>query len=142
MENKEINEMNLISDLNTTFQESIKSWLILTYLFSADEKRFWWVTSDWQYRFTLLKKWNSFEDLDFWETKNFWDFLDDGKGKTLKTIIEDSQEWFSYTWIHNQLWGHILSPTNFSLEQINKIDSFLIELEKIKTKWDINNVLD
>jgi len=107
MELEEINKTNVVNDINTTFQESLKSWIILTYLFSSNEKRFWWITADWQYRFILLKKWDSLEDLDFWETKNFWDFLDDWKGKTLKSIIEDSQDWFWYIWIHHQLWWHI-----------------------------------
>ena len=142
METRETNETNVVKNLNTTFQESLKSWLILTYIFSSNEKRFWWITADWQYRFILLKRWNNIDDLDFWETKNFWDFLDDGKGKTLRTIIEDSQEWFSYTWIHYQLWWNILSPKTFNIDNIEEIDTFLIELEKSKTKWDINDILD
>jgi hypothetical protein len=142
MKIEEINKTNVVKNINTTFQESLKSWIILTYLFSSNEKRFWWITVDWQYRFILLKKWDSLEDLDFWETKNFWDFLDDWKDKTLESIIEASQDWFWYIWIHFQLWWHILEPLKLNLDNINEIDNFLIELKKSKTKWDINNVLD
>jgi hypothetical protein len=141
MEFKEINETNVVNNLNTTFDESLKSWVILTYLFSSEEKRFWWVTWDGQYKFTLLKEWDSINDLKFWETKVFWDFLDNDEWKTLKGIIEDSQEWFWYTSIHNQLWGHLLEPKAFEIENINDIDSLLIELKRQYVKWDINDIL-
>jgi len=37
---------------------------------------------------------------------------------------------------------YILEPLKFDLDNINEIDNFLIELEKSKTKWDVNKILD
>ena len=84
MESKEINETNVVKNMKTSFQESLKSGIVLTYLFSEWEKRFWWITLDWQYRFTLYKKWSNEDDIVFWETKIFSDFLwdDENSEKT------------------------------------------------------------
>lgn len=144
MESKEINETNVVKNINTSFQESLKSGIVLTYLFSEWEKRFWWITLDWQYRFTLYKKWNNNDEIVFWETKVFsellWDNEDDEK--TWKDIKEQALEAFEYSSIHHQLWWHWIPNKIFSLDNPEEIDEFFLELEKTETKWDINNVLD
>jgi len=144
METKELKEINVVKNLNTTFEESLKSWMIIIYLFSPWEKRYWGITADWQYKFTLYKKWNNKENIVFWEDKIFSEFLWDNENteKTWESIKEQVFESFEYSSLHNQLWWHWIPNKVFSLENINEIDDYLTELEKNKTKLDIKTVLN
>ena len=132
----EHNENNVVLDLNTTFEESLDSGF---YVINRDEYKWRKViacmTTDWQYSFYFAIENRKLEML--WNRKEVTEWY------TLEQSIEELQWFFSFQHDYEPVYSYkkqILSKED--LDNVWKIESFLIELERDETKWDVNKILD
>ena len=144
METKEIYSNRVITKLNISITESLKSGFLVTYVFDVSWKRFYAITKDWQYSFIWKKTWNKIDILQ--ETQIFSQY-NEKEEMTFDDILEEY--WFTEYCLHvNNMWwwNWFIIESNqlrsFSMENMEEIDNFFIVIEQNKTKWNINNILN
>jgi len=144
METREINNNETIQKLDTTFEESLETGFTVTYVFDVLWKRYFALTNDWQYTFIWRKVWDKIEVLDKQEVFSKYNKNNE---MTYEEILDEY--WITEYCLHvdSMWWWNWFSVSanhmrKFSITNITEFDDYLIDLEKNRFKWNINNVLD
>ncbi len=130
------NDNNLVIDLNTTFEESLNSGFYVINRYEYEwRKIIVCMTKDGQYSFYFA--------IENWKLEMLWNRKEVEETYTLDQLIDELQWFFSFE--HNYIPVYSYKKQELfkaDLENVWKLESFLIELERDETKWNINNVLD
>jgi len=135
-EQLEHNENNVVVDLNTTFEESLKKWFY-SIAWSEYEwrKRLLCMTKDWQYSFYFA--------IENGELEMLWNRKEVVEWYTLDQSIEELQWFFSFQHDYFSIYDYKKYELNENdLKDIWKLENLLIEIRKELVKWDINKILD
>ena len=130
------NENNIVSDLNTTFEDSLNSWF---YVINRNEYK--WrkvvvcITKDGQYSFYFaLEKWN---------LEILWNRKEVVVWYTLDQTVEELQWFFSFFHNYKPVYSYEKKELlKEDLENIWKLETFLSDLEREAIRQNVNNILD
>ncbi len=131
-----LNDNNIVSDLNTTFEESLNSgfYVINKYEYNW-RKIIACMTKDGQYSFYFA--------LENWKLEMLWNRKEVYENYTLEQTIEDLQWYFSFKHNYIPVYSYKKQElTKQDLEDVNKLESFLIELEREEAKGNVGDILN